>query len=916
MKLLVTIALSLMSIAALRAGESPVPVVVVTAPDGTRQAPLMTRWSSQVSRTDPLPEYPRPQLVRTRWLSLNGPWEFAPAAADAPVPVGTTLPERILVPFPVESALSGVMRHEERMWYRRMFTVPAEWRGERVLLHFGAVDWKATVYCNGREVGGHEGGYGAFSIDLTDRLKPGDNELIVNVFDPTDRGRQPVGKQSLQPRGYWYTACSGIWQTVWLEPVPAAHLTRLDPSPDVPGGTLRLVAQGQGIDGQTVEAVASAGGVVVGRASGEVGKELALPIPQPHLWSPDDPFLYDLVVTLKKGDTEIDRVASYFGMRSIALGKVGGITRPLLNGAFVFQLGTLDQGYWPDGVYTAPTDEALRYDLEQEKRLGYNTVRKHIKVESARWYHWADRLGLLVWQDMPAMAADGINADGSIRKGYYASNGDERKRFASEFHEMVDQLRASPAIIGWIEFNENWGEYREKDEVRRLADAIKAQDPSRLLVVETGTGDAGGGDACDWHTYPGPGSPPPTDSRCAGQGEFGGLGFVVKDHSWTPVNHDETTVAKYTARYVDLIGKLKALMYSPGLSYAFFTQITDVENERNGLLTYDRAVSKVDPAMVKAAHDDLIAASRTLGQTFATVFSGDVADPGLWAMRNGAWKADQGALVASAAGVALAKPCFVDLSADLDVTVPAAGEAGLVFRFAGEAADGHGYCAGISVAAGLTLSYGDHGVWTPITVVPMPVAAGRSCHVRVDACGCAIRVFVDDLAKPALDVTDHRSLAGAVGLRTTGADARFAGFAAADPFVRLKPLAVDGFVIHDSRDKELVHVDKNVNRDDDACWRLVPGLADPHGVSFASARLPGFYLRDRDGTIVFEKDDGSSGFKEGATWKRSAGLADPAGASYESLAHPGEYLRGQRPMVRKPAVSAQDRSDATLVEMR
>jgi len=882
-----------------------------------KQAPLMTKWAAQVDPRQPLPEYPRPQMVRSRWLNLNGLWEFSPATTNDAVPVGKPLPERILVPFPVESALSGVMRSVDRMWYRRFFTVPADWEGDRVLLHFGAVDWKATVYVNGQAVGGHEGGYGAFTIDIAGQLKPGENELIVGVFDPSDRGRQPVGKQTLQPRGYWYTACSGIWQTVWLEPVPVAHVVRLDLTPDVPRGLLRLVAQGQDADvPTTVQAVASVGGVEVGRATGALGKEIELPIPKAHLWSPEDPFLYDLTVSLKTGAAVVDQVTSYFGMRSIALGKVAGVTRPLLNGAFVFQMGTLDQGYWPDGNYTAPTDEALRFDIEQTKKCGYNTIRKHIKVEPARWYYWADRLGVLVWQDMPAMAADGIRPDGSIRQGHYDASPEERKRFASEFIEMVNQLRSAPSIIGWIEFNENWGEYREKNAVLQLADTIKRMDPGRLLVTETGAGDAGGGDAIDWHTYPGPGSPPPLETRIAGLGEFGGIGFVVKDHSWTPVNRDQDTAAKYTAQYVDMIGRVKALMHSPGLSYAFFTQITDVENERNGLFTYDRTVFKGEMTAIRAAHDDLIATSRELGQTYTDSVSGDFSKAEVWSSSTGTWRVVPSGYLNVTPGISLANSHFNNLSVEADVTVPTTGEAGLLFRFSDGGGKPCGYFAGLSATCGLTLSHADQGVWRPIMCVSLATAPDEKRHLRVDAFGGTIRLFADDMTRPALEATDYRSMAGALGVRATAANARFSGLIASNPFVRLKPINVNGFVIHNSRDKDITDVDKNVNRDDDALWRLVPSLSDGQGLALESARLPSYYLRDHNGVITFEKDDGSSEFKREATWRRKLGLGGTGTCSYESPSHAGEYLRVQRPMVRKPAKSERERIEATFIEMK
>jgi hypothetical protein len=889
-----------------------------------KTAKLMTRWSSQVSQTNPLPEYPRPQMVRQRWVNLNGLWEFSAALQDAAVPAGKTLPEKILVPYPVESALSGLMRHEERMWYRRNFSVPSDWGSQHVLLHFGAVDWQTTVYVNDKEVGGHKGGYCGFSFDISQYLKPGDNELIVNVYDSTDvvDRYQPVSKQTLQPRGYWYTANSGIWQTVWLEAVPATYITRLDMTPDVANGMLRLTTHGSGLDGLTVEAIATAGGQPVGRASGTAEKEIEIAIPNARLWSPDDPFLYDLTVSVKRAAATVDTVTSYFGMRSLTKGKVAGITRPLLNGKFVFQMGTLDQGWWPDGLYTAPTDQALKFDLEQTKKCGFNAIRKHIKVEPARWYYWADRLGILVWQDMPAMVNEGIRADGTIAQSRPEAPMEWKQQFEAEFKEMISQFRSSPSIIGWIAFNEGWGEYRDAKEVMALGDRVKAYDPTRFLAVDTAAGPATNGDVIDWHTYPGPGSPPPLETRFAGQGEWGGMGCVIKDHSWFPADRDENTKEKYTARYVDMVGQLKAFLYSPGLSYAFFTQITDVEGERNGLFTYDRAVFKGDMAAIKAAHDDLVAASKQLGQPYTEVLGDEFAKAGVWSPRSGRWTADQGGYANVAPGLALAASHFNNLLAEADITVPATGEAGLLFRCSGGAAQGRkisGYCASLSSTTGLTLSYADQGAWTPLKSVPLASAAGRTNHLKVAAFGGTIRVYCEDMAKPSIEVTNYRSLAGAIGVRATAANARFAGLQVINPFVRLLPVNETGFVVHNSQDekrKDVTQLDRNVNRDDDAFWHLAPGLADANGISFESARLSGFYLRDKEGVIMFEKDDGSPEFKRDGTWHRNPGLAGKNGNSYESPSHPGEYLILGCPMERKPANSDVKRIEASFIEMR
>jgi hypothetical protein len=567
--------------------------------------PLSTPWTAQVSPTHALPEYPRPQLVRPDWLNLNGEWQFANATADQPPPFGQDLAESVLVPFPIESALSGIQRHQERMWYRRTFTVPRDWKERRVQLHFGAVDWEARVYVNGVQVGTHQGGFDAFSFDITDQLKGGKNELLVGVYDPTDSGGQPIGKQRRNPNYIWYTAASGIWQTVWLEPTPPAHVTRLDMTPDVAGQALKLTVQGTGLKGHTVEAVAFDGSVQVGSVTGSVGSELLLPVPNPKLWSPENPFLYDLRVSLKSGTRTVDQVTSYFGMRSVGLKLVGGALRPMLNGEFVFQLGTLDQGYWPDGIYTAPTDEALKFDIQKHKDLGYNLIRKHIKVEPQRWFYWADKLGLLVWQDMPSMVNGKVPST------------DARAQFELELREMVDEHLSSPSVIMWVVQNEGWGQYDQA----RLATLVKSWDPSRLVnnmsgINCCGSVDGGNGDVADWHIYVGPASPFPSATRVAVLGEFGGLGLRVPGHEWSPGNgfgyEMVSSPSALTTRYVGLIQRTQSLMSSPGLSAAVYTEITDVENEVNGLLTYDRAVMKPDVVQVRAAHDSLIAASREL----------------------------------------------------------------------------------------------------------------------------------------------------------------------------------------------------------------------------------------------------------------------------------------------------------------
>ncbi|MEU6041481.1 PA14 domain-containing protein [Actinomadura sp. NPDC047616] len=568
---------------------------------------IRTRWADKVNPRDPLPEYPRPQLTRERWQSLNGTWQFASARQGEAPPSGRTLGERIVVPYPVESALSGIQRAEERMWYRRTFTVPAGWRvnngrgGQRLLLHLDAVDWESTVYVNGRRVAAHKGGYDRFSVDVTDALKPGrgPQELIVGVYDPTDLDGQAVGKQRKTPGGIWYTPASGIWRSVWMEPVAPAHITGLRSTPDVAGQALRVTVQAQGAqNGARAVVTARDGRRVVGRATGAPGTELRVPVPKPKLWSPDRPFLYDLDVTLLDArGRALDRTGSYFGMRTIEVKQVGGVNRMLLNGEPVFQMGPLDQGFWPDGIYTAPTDAALRYDLEETKRLGFNTVRKHVKVEPDRWYAHADRLGLLVWQDMPSM--------------FGSSDAAERARFETELRALVDQHHNFPSIVMWVPFNEGWGQYDQA----RIADLVKSWDPSRLVNNMSGINccgavDGGNGDVMDYHIYPGPGTPgAPSAARASVLGEYGGLGLPVIGHTWSGGGWGyavEPDPEALTNRYAGMSEQLRRLRTCNGLSAAIYTQTTDVETELNGLITYDRAVVKPDVDRIRAANRSVI----------------------------------------------------------------------------------------------------------------------------------------------------------------------------------------------------------------------------------------------------------------------------------------------------------------------
>ncbi|HKG90477.1 MAG TPA: chitobiase/beta-hexosaminidase C-terminal domain-containing protein [Gemmatimonadaceae bacterium] len=626
---------------------APTPAAAAAIPETTVMRPalapwraaanvrLLTRWAADVRPEAVLPEYPRPQMVRPRWQSLNGLWEFAlvdsssvpgvagdphrlahpsrpggegPAgplpmpSAEAFVHEGPAGAQRILVPFAPEAALSGVGRHADRVAYRRNFRADAgPGPAGRWLLHFGACDWHCTIFVNGRMVADHTGGYDAFTVDVTDALLPGagDNELALSVYDPTDKFGQPRGKQVSNAEGIWYTPVTGIWQTVWLEPVPVASIARLHMTPDLPGSALRLTVVGRGTAaGQRVEAVASSSGREVGRAEGDVGAELRIPVPDARLWSPDDPFLYDLRVVLRDPSTgsgqagaEVDRVDSYFGMRSVSLAKdANGFDRIALNGRPVFQLGPLDQGWWPDGLYTAPTDAALRSDIEAMKALGFNMVRKHIKVEPARWYYHADRLGLAVWQDMPSGWNDSPEA---------------QRHFERELRAMLEDLHSVPSIVVWVPFNEKWGQF----DTRRIVGVIEAADSSRLVNDVSGWQHEGAGDIIDVHRYQGPQAMRGEGGRVAVVGEFGGLGYKEGGHAWAGDAWGYgglfPTREALAERYDLLVRRLLRDRDTHGVGAGVYTQLTDVEVELNGFLTYDRAVLKFDTARVAAVNRGL-----------------------------------------------------------------------------------------------------------------------------------------------------------------------------------------------------------------------------------------------------------------------------------------------------------------------
>ena len=576
--------------------------------------PLLTRWAKEVSPENALPEYPRPQMVRAEWLNLNGLWDYAIKPKDQPQPA--EFDGQILVPYPVESALSGVMKPvgpENRLWYRRTFEIPKKWNDKRVLLHFGAVDWDATVWINGKKRGNHRGGYDPFTFDVTDVLKEGaKQEIVVSVWDPTNTGTQPRGKQVLKPGGIWYTAVTGIWQTVWLEPVNRAYIKSLRITPHFDESVVEIQLEAHGARGDyevqfevrdeyKVLTKESHKGIH-GSSNWDVpfGDKARLYVDKARPWAPDSPFLYDLDVVLKADGKVVDKLSSYFGMRKIEVKKdQAGVNRLFLNNEPLFQYGPLDQGWWPDGLYTAPTDEALRYDIEVLKKLGCNMLRKHVKVEPDRLYYWCDKLGLMVWQDMPSGDKYIGGNDPDIQRSPESAG-----QFEAELKAMISTFYNHPCIIMWVPYNEGWGQW----DTPRIVNLIKELDPTRLVNNASGWSDRGVGDVHDIHSYPGPAAPPVEDKRAAVLGEFGGLGLPVNGHTWQAEKNwgyrSFETREALTEAYVNLLGRLRSLI-AGGLSAAVYTQTTDVEVEVNGMMTYDRAMIKMDAERVAAANKAL-----------------------------------------------------------------------------------------------------------------------------------------------------------------------------------------------------------------------------------------------------------------------------------------------------------------------
>lgn len=568
---------------------------------------IKTQWANKINTSAVLPEYPRPIMERNEWKNLNGLWEYAITDLGGNVPAH--FDGQILVPFAVESSLSGVGQRvgaKKELWYSRSFEVPVAWKNKNVLLHFGAVDWKADIWVNDVKVGSHTGGFTPFSFDITAALSgKGNNRLVVKVWDPTDEGYQPRGKQVNNPEGIWYTPVTGIWQTVWLEPVTARHIEELRITPDIDQHLLTVKAHlNMRAPSDLIEVNVYDGNQLV--ATGKSINDEAVVIPMPEdakLWSPDFPFLYTLKVMLKSGNKVLDQVNSYAAMRKYSTKRdVNGIVRLELNNQPLFQFGPLDQGWWPDGLYTAPTDEALVYDIQKTKDLGFNMIRKHIKVEPARWYTHCDQLGIIVWQDMPS---GDRNPEWQNRKYF---EGTEKKRSAvseacyrKEWKEIMDCLYSYPCIGTWVPFNEAWGQFKTPE----IAEWTKEYDPTRLVNPASGGNHYTCGDMLDLHNYPAPEMYLYDAQRANVLGEYGGIGWVVKNHIWEPdrnwgyiqFNSSKEVTDEYI-KYTDMLYDL----ITRGFSAAVYTQTTDVEVEVNGLMTYDRKVIKVDEKRVREAN--------------------------------------------------------------------------------------------------------------------------------------------------------------------------------------------------------------------------------------------------------------------------------------------------------------------------
>ena len=574
---------------------------------------IRTRWTEQVDPSKVWQSYPRPQMVRENWKNLNGLWEYSILPKDMNKP--SLFQGQILVPFAVESALSGVGKtvgKDSLLWYRSRFNLPSLMKGKKVFLHFGAVDWETEVYVNSQKIGTHKGGYDPFSFDITSALKKGNNqEIIVRVWDPSDDGPQPRGKQVKNPSGIWYTPVTGIWQTVWLEAVPKTFIASVKQVPDVDNQMVHVSPLVDNLQsGDQIKISAWDGENKIAEETTTGSNELNLKITNPKLWTNDAPFLYDLKISLLRNGKPLDEVKAYFAMRKISVQPdKNGIKRMALNNKFLFQFGPLDQGWWPDGLYTAPNEDALMYDIDQTKAMGFNTIRKHVKVEPAQWYYYCDKVGMLVWQDMPS---GDLGARWNSRPGIEGGNDMERNPesesiYRKEWNAIIEALYNFPCIVVWVPFNEAWGQFKTKE----MTEWTKSKDPSRLVNSASGGNFHETGDIIDLHNYPQPAMAKASlfgTRQAIVLGEYGGLGLPIEGHTWQDKNNwgyrsfsNGDTLFKTYSAYIDQLVPL----IQKGLSAAIYTQTTDVEIEVNGLMTYDRKIIKMPADRLKAIHEKL-----------------------------------------------------------------------------------------------------------------------------------------------------------------------------------------------------------------------------------------------------------------------------------------------------------------------
>ena len=569
---------------------------------------LKTPWAEEIDPANPLPEYPRPQMERSEWLNLNGLWNYAIVERGSSVPAA--FDGEILVPYPIESSLSGVQKRvgeNNELWYETTFSVPSDWKRKDVVLNFGAVDWKADVWVNDIKVGSHKGGYTPFSFNITPFLENGEQKLTVKVWDPTDRGYQPRGKQINDPHGIWYTPVTGIWQTVWIEPVEEAYITHLKTVPNIDGENISVVAATKGTSAtDIIEVKVLENGNVVSTGRAAAGNEVLVSVPNAKLWSPESPFLYDLEVAVLQDGEPVDEVKSYVGMRKISTSRdENGVIRMQLNNKDYFHFGPLDQGWWPDGLYTAPTDEALLYDIQKTKDFGFNMIRKHVKVEPARWYYHCDREGILVWQDMP-------NGDRSPQwqmRNFFDGKELERsaeseENYRREWKEIMDLCYSNPSVVVWVPFNEAWGQFKTEE----IVEWTKDYDPSRLVNTASGGNHYEVGDILDMHNYPNPVMGLYHSEMVNVLGEYGGIGLAKDGHLWETgrnwgyVQYKSSQEA--TDAYIEMAERLKELIPN-GYSGAVYTQTTDVESEVNGLMTYDRKVIKMIEDQIRKVNQEI-----------------------------------------------------------------------------------------------------------------------------------------------------------------------------------------------------------------------------------------------------------------------------------------------------------------------